>query len=228
MPEFSGTLDFSHPVPYLLHAPDGPAARTPLVIALHGMGRNEAQMRRALQPLLNRPWLWCFARAPLPYEVRKEQRRRIGHAWYVFDGDQHGLRESMTHAARFLAALRDEIAARRTIGAAALVGFSQGGYLAAYAAPQDPQRYRAAACVAGRIKWEFLKDVPPQGREVSLLQLHGGRDELLSPALARESAEQTRALGFSDVTYAEDPEAGHEITPLMVDDLGAWLQRVLA
>ena len=43
---------------------------------------------------------------------------------------------------------------------------------------------------------------------------------------AREAAEKSRALGF-DVTYFEDPQAGHEISPAMCGALREWLRRVL-
>ncbi|MBE7491568.1 MAG: hypothetical protein HS108_07430 [Planctomycetes bacterium] len=198
-----------------------------LVLALHGMGQSPRAMQDMLASVFDLPCGFLFPRAPWPYEIRKPDRMLIGHAWYQFDGDQVALRASMDVAAAHLLGVLDEITVgwrpRKTI----LLGFSQGGYLAGYMAPTNPGRFAAAACIAGRIKHEFLADASPPARAMPLLQLHGGRDAAVRPETARDAVEKTRALGFSAVSYYEDPGAGHEISANMAQHLRAWLENLL-
>lgn len=219
-----GSRPLAFDVPYTLVQPASfdPAKPCALVIALHGMGQSPAHMQRAVEPLLDQPWIWVFPRGPWPYEIRKPEKTIIGHAWYMFDGDQQRLRASMDIAGAHLCGLHDELRARLNIGRSAIIGFSQGGYLAGYVGPQNPQRFAGAACVAGRIKHEFHAQATP----VALAQIHGGHDPAVKAQAAREAAEKSRALGF-DVTYFEDPQAGHEISPAMYEALREWLRRVL-
>lgn len=221
-----GKRTLSFDVPYTLLTPTGHAPDT-LVLALHGMGQSPHTMQTMLAPVLDLPCGFLFPLAPWPYEIRKPERTVIGHAWYMFNGDQVSLRAWMDIAATHLLGVLDEIALswkpRKTI----LIGFSQGGYLAGYLGPQNPGRFAAAACIGGRIKHEFLGDCPGVARAMPLLQLHGGRDAAVKPEAAREAVEKTRALGFSAVTYYEDPAAGHEISAPMAQHLGTWLEALL-
>lgn len=221
-----GKRTLSFDVPYTLMLPQGPTPDA-LIVALHGMGQSPSTMQAMLAPLLDLPCGFLFPRAPWPFEIRKPDRMLIGHAWYLFDGDQTALRASMDVAVAHLWGVMDEIAQdwvpRKTI----LLGFSQGGYLAGYMAPQNPQRFAAAACIGGRIKHEFLADSPTAARAMPLLQLHGGRDMAVKPDAARDAVEKTRALGFNRVSYHEDPAAGHEISVPMANHLRAWLEALL-
>lgn len=227
MNESGGTLPFTVDLPYVLARPAGIADTqpTPLVIALHGMGQTPALMRRVMGALLEQPWTWLFPRGPWPYEIRRAEGTKIGYAWYVFDGDQQGLRAGLDQSANHICALHDVIRSRVAISRTAIVGFSQGGYLAGYAGPRNPQRFAGAACISGRIKHEFLADT--RSKSTALAQIHGALDVAVKADAARDAVEKTRALGFADVTYFEDPNAGHEITPPMLDTLGQWLRRIL-
>lgn len=220
-----GKRALSFDVPYTLLMPT--RAPDTLVVALHGMGQSPSTMQSMLTPLLDLPCAFLFPGAPWPFEIRKPDRMLIGHAWYMFDGDQAALRASMDVAAAHLLGLLDDIARAHTLGKTILLGFSQGGYLAGYVAPTNPGRFAAAACIGGRIKHEFLADSPTAARAMPLLQLHGGRDPAVKAEAARVAVERTRALGFSNLSYYEEPAAGHEITEHMAQYLRGWLEALL-
>jgi predicted esterase len=217
--------EFRAPREYTILLPSDytPDRSWPLVMALHGMGRREDVMRRQLAPLLNEPWIFCFPRGVLPFEMRKPGRTRIGYAWYVFDGDQDALRLSMKESCRWLLELRRALASRYATVASAVVGFSQGGYLAGVLATREPGSFSAAACIAGRLKWEFM----PDGGGARLAQIHGGLDESVAPELARQALEGARGKGYA-CDYFEDPQAGHEISAPMLEFLRQWLRGALA
>lgn len=225
-----GVAPFEVDCPYTLVLPKGydGGRAWPLVMALHGMGQTHDLMRRYLSPLLDRPWMWVFPRGVYPFEMRQPGKHRIGYAWYLYTGDQPDLRASMALSARHLLNVQDIVRRDFPISHSAIVGFSQGGYLAGYVAPHHPERFKAAACIGGRLKHEFMDDAPPSAREsVALAQLHGGKDEHVSAEFAREALDKCAEAGFGDRHYFSDPEAGHEVSEPMVTDLGSWLERVL-
>ncbi|MCA8912002.1 MAG: hypothetical protein KDB82_09870 [Planctomycetes bacterium] len=225
-----GSVPFEVDCPYTLVLPKGyDAGRAwPMVIALHGMGHTHDIMRRYVAPLLDRPWMWVFPRGVYPFEMRQPDKIRIGYAWYLYTGDQDALRESMRLSTQHLLDVQDVIRKDFAISDSAVIGFSQGGYLAGYVAPHNPERFKAAGCIGGRLKHEFMDDIPEGAAEkVALAQFHGGKDENVAPQLAREGLEKCAEAGFTDTKYFSDPEAGHEVSEKMVTDLGHWLERVL-
>ncbi|MBX3461512.1 MAG: hypothetical protein KF696_16325 [Planctomycetes bacterium] len=217
-------LEFKMPSPYTLALPRGLKhdREWPLVMCLHGMGGHHDLMRRWMGPLLSHPWIFCFPRGPLPFEQRLPDKRRIGYAWYVFDGDQEALRESMQLSIEHLHNIQDLVRKQYPVGRTAIIGFSQGGYLAPVVAGNAPGRFCAAASICGRIKHEFL----PSGGGARLAQFSGGRDGSIAPELASAGAHGAREKGYT-VNEHLDPEAGHEVTPLILEQLRAWLQEVL-
>lgn len=219
-----GEVDFRLPSPYTLVLPRGLKLdrEWPLVFCLHGMGGHHDLMRRWMSPLLTHPWIFCFPRGPLPFEQRLPDKRRIGYAWYVFDGDQDALRASMQLAMNHLHNIQDLVRKDYPVGRSAIIGFSQGGYLAPVLAANAPQRFVAAASICGRIKHEFM----PPGGAVKLAQFSGGSDASIPHDLASAGVHGARDKGFTVAEFS-DPEAGHEITPLMIEQLRAWLQEVL-
>lgn len=226
---FSRDFTVSCPITVVLPRAYEPERAWPLVMALHGMGESDEIMQRYLEPLLEHPWIWCFPRGPYAHEVRKPESRRLGYAWYLFDGDQPRLRESMDATATHLLAIHDRMRMQYPISASALVGFSQGGYLAGAIGPNHPQRFKAAGCIAGRLKWEFLDTAPPEAHQsVSIAQFHGALDENVSLVLATEAVERTRALGFKDVRLLTEPDAGHRPTRPIIRSVGQWLEEVFA
>lgn len=225
-----GSRNFTITVPYEILLPENIEAgkRYPLITALHGMGQDAGRIKRDLAPLQSGSCVWLLPRAPYPLEVRGREVR-IGYAWYMYDGDQQRLRQSMDITCKHLLGVLDEVWNKYPVdlGHSALLGFSQGGYLAGVLGPRNPARFRAVGCIAGRFKHEFLGDLTPHAKQVALAQFHGVRDEAVKAGAAREALEACRALGFADVEYFEDPNAGHEISAPMVEAVGAWLNRVL-
>ncbi len=220
--EITASVKFTRDATYRLlhHANDAP-----LVVALHGMGQTEDHSQHAVRPLVDKPWSWLFPRGVWPFEVRGKNRIRIGHAWYLYTGDQVDLRASMDIARDHLLAVIDDVRRTHGFSKAAVVGFSQGGYLASYIGPTHADTFCAAGCIAGRIKDEFITE---GNRDVRIAQFHGGKDEHVSADLAREAVNRTRAMGYSDVQYFEDTDAKHEITSMMQEQLGQWLTESFA
>jgi predicted esterase len=225
-----GSRPFTLDVPFEIYRPKSLDAsnKAPLVVALHGMGQEQETLKRNLAPLLEKPWVWLFPRGPYPMEVRG-RTMRIGYAWYMFDGDQPRLRASMEQTSRHLLGVLDTVwnAGGIDLSRAAVIGFSQGGYMAGVLGAWNWRRFRGACSIAGRLKHEFMAEVATQAaKRVRLAQAHGALDASVKADAAREAVAQCAKLGFM-AEYFEDALAGHEITPRMVQWVGEWLEKTL-
>ena len=182
----------------------------PLVLALHGWGMRARNFERWMQPGIDASsHSWWFPRGILPFEVRS---RKIGFAWYVFDGDQDALRASMDEARSYLAELvaraREELAP----SSVTLLGFSQGAYLGSYVGLSRPDLFDAVICCCGRPKAEFIDDLDA-ARDTRMLVQVGDRDEAVTPELMAKGIEPLQQAGL-DVTV-QHFDAPHRVTPEM-------------
>jgi len=192
-------------------------AGRPLVIALHGRGMTERALERWLRPGIERGGLsWWVPRGPLPQEINS---RRITYAWYVFNGDQVALRESMDEARPYLHEL--VAIARRTIkpSSVTLFGFSQGAYLASYVALSRPDLFDRLVCCCGRPKSEFIPDLAA-ARGVRVLIQTGARDVAVPPDVVAKGVAPLREAGL-DVTE-KSYDAEHKVTAEMAVDLAEF------
>jgi phospholipase/carboxylesterase len=158
------------------------------------------------------------------HEVRARGRPiRIGHAWYMYTGDQEAFVQSLLEAEAALWPLVD--AAVDALGAdparVYLAGFSQGAYLAHCAAVRAPGRVSGWIAQSGRLKTELLAPLLPGVAGKPVLIQHGRNDANLPERAAEDSAQALSGHGAA-VTL-RFYEAGHAITPEMVADARAWL-----
>jgi predicted esterase len=211
--------------PWLLRLPSarGPA---PLLVALHGKGDRAERFEREARRALPRGWALLVPGAPIPRDRSGgPPPSAIGGSWYLYDGDTPVFRESLARAEAFVAAAvrRARAAGARPRGRAALLGFSQGAYLAGVLAVRRPDLFRAAVLVGGRLKVEALRREMPRARALGLrlLALHGARDPAVGPGPAGASVAAARAAGL-DASF-EEFDAGHEFTAAMAARAREWL-----
>jgi len=193
----------------------------PLVLALHGWGMRARSFARWLAPGIEAETLsWWFPRGPLPLEVKAAQGRKIGYAWYVFDGDQDALRASMDEARSYLLELAET--ARRALRPSSiwLLGFSQGAYLGSYVALSHPDVFAGLVCACGRPKAEFVDDLAA-ARESRVLVQTGERDQAVKPELIEKGVAPIRDAGISIAVDSYD--AAHKVTPEMARDAAAFV-----
>ena len=231
MPSTHGAVSFPLTVPYTLEVPAAPppAAGWPLLLALHGMGMRAETFAERVRPALPPGVALAVPQAPLPYETaRPDGSRTIRHAWYVYDGGSPEFRARLHRAADLVRELRAAVLAGRPLDPArvVLLGFSQGGYLAAVAALRDPRSWRGLAVCAARVKDEMLAAELPAARGFPVLLAHATGDASIpADALARGRA-ALHAHGAA-VTAAEVP-GPHAFGDGMAAAVRAWLAGVLA
>ena len=109
----------------------------------------------------------------------------------------------------------------------ALMGFSQGGFLAYRLALSDPSRWQGAAMLSTWLSDEAAADIHPDAAQLPLLVQHGTNDPLVTIDKGRDSRDRLQALGLN-VDYREYPMQ-HELARQSLHDLSAWLtERLLS
>ena len=211
-------VPYTRPSPVEIHRPRD--ADGSVVFALHGQGMTPRKFARVVRPAVPPRTTLVLPRAPLPFEVRRQTengvRYREGASWYVYLGDTPEFLVEMQRAEAWLAAVHDAGPAKdptldpvRT----ALLGFSQGGYLAGYVGLRDPERWRRLVVCGARIKHEVLEDearaVGGENPHFRVLAVHGADDASVPPGPARTSAERVAAWGVP-AEFRTYP-GGHEV-----------------
>ena len=108
---------------------------------------------------------------------------------------------------------------------AALMGFSQGGFLAYRLALSDPSRWRGAAMLSTWLSDEAAAEIHPDAAQLPLLVQHGTNDPLVTVDKGHNSRDRLQALGLN-VDYREYPMQ-HELGRESLHDLSAWLGELL-
>ena len=199
-------------------------ARPPLLILLHGIGSNEADLF-GLAPYLDGRFLIASARAPISMGPG-------AYGWFNIEFTPRGLLADIEQAKRSLSALPgfvDELveAYGADAGCVYLMGFSQGAMMSLALALTAPERIAGAVLMSGRFPEQAL-DHEPDARALEgkpFMVTHGIYDPVLPIAEGRTVRERLKALPV-ELTYREYP-MGHEVSMESLRDVTAWLSQSL-
>ena len=204
---------------HVVRHPERAAERPPLVVLLHGLGADEADLF-GLAPALDRRFLVVSARAPRESEP-------MGFGWYDVDWFRVPPRPDVQQAVES----RDLLV--RFLGEAAeaygadparlwLLGFSQGASMAVGVALAHPGLVRGVVAHSGRLLHRFLPPAPPPGLAgFPVLWQHGRGDAVVPVTSGHEARELLPPLGVR-LDYREY-DIGHEIGDRSLRDLAGWL-----
>jgi len=224
----SGKVNVSWPASWRLELPDPPAPSDgwPVLVGLHGFGDDGPRLADRLAGLRGAPYARLWIDGPFPVEMREDGGRRIGRAWYQYDGDQERFIEALTLGRAFVDRVVDEVVGVHPLDPtrAVLLGYSMGGYVAGWTGLQDPDRWRGVVALATRVKSEALD--PARVRGQRLLVVHGERDRFIDVAAAQASADAARGLGV-EVTLTTW-SGGHGLKPEVAPLVDAWVRDVFA
>jgi phospholipase/carboxylesterase len=221
-------------MPDLLDAIQLETGRDPerTVIWLHGLGADG----RDFVPIVGEldlpaaPIRFVFPHAPVqPVTINNGMRMR---AWYdiVADDlarreDERGVRVSQGLVEALVARERERgIAADRIV----LAGFSQGGAISLQAGLRHPERLAGIMALSTYVPVAATLEAERNtaNGDVPIFMAHGTQDPIIPLAHARRSRELLERLGYG-VEWHEYPMP-HSVAPQELDDIGAWLARVLA
>jgi phospholipase/carboxylesterase len=214
----------------LTHLVREPSARTagettPLLVLLHGVGSNEADLF-GLAPYLDGRLLVASARAPVVMGYG-------AYGWFNIEFTPAGLvadvaqaRESLRRLAVFVDELIDaySVDPRRVY----LLGFSQGAMMSLSLTLSHPEKVAGVVAMSGRLPAESLADLRDADALAGLpvLVTHGTFDQVLPVENGRATRDALSKLPVA-LTYREYPMA-HEVSQESLRDVAAWLTRTLS
>jgi phospholipase/carboxylesterase len=213
-----------------LQSGDHPVAS---ILVLHGLGADGndfVPIARELDLSAIGPVRFVFPHAPVrPVTVNGGMKMR---AWYDIYGpdlvrreDEAGLRASV---ADVQALLDRETERGIPPGRTVLMGFSQGCAMALLAGLRAPQRLAGIAGLSGYLPLAATTAAERNAANhgVPVFMAHGQFDPIVVPARGMASRDALLALGYA-VEWHDYPMA-HSVCMEEIEDLNAWLLKVLA
>ncbi len=156
----------------------------------------------------------------------------VMRAWYDIvgadltnRGDEVGMRDSQRRVEQLI-----EREKARGIAASQLVlaGFSQGGVVALQAGLRHPERLAGIMALSTYLglPQHLAAEATAANRDVPIFMAHGNADTVIRPEWADASRRALEAAGYAPEWHLY-PMA-HSVCMEEVDDIGAWLGKVLA
>ncbi len=207
---------------YLERAPKVKTENPPLLILLHGIGSNEADLFSFADQL---PDNFLVVSVRAPYTLGQGS-----YAWYQmeFNGGTHKITAEQEMKSRMLLLkFLDELKLKLKFDSQKiyLCGFSQGAIMSYSLGLTHPERIHAIAVMSGRLLDEIKPQIAAKEKLKSLKIFisHGTEDPTLNIAYARSAMKYLTDLGLHP-SYKEYPER-HTIAAAMLADLISWLKQ---
>jgi phospholipase/carboxylesterase len=216
---------------HALHVPDGSGPH-PTVFAFHGFGSNAFDLLGLAPDLLGGRALMIAPQGPEGVRLDAIAGAPVaGFGWFpLLPGDPRARdRQAPVRAIELAREFVDEASRHYPVDPTRTIalGFSQGGVIAYGLALAEPARFRGVAALSSWLRDEAVDALPRANRSMlAALVQHGTRDETITVARGRDSANKLRQLGVQ-TTYREY-EMGHEVSAQSVLDLDTWLTSQLA
>ena len=206
---------------------------TVAVIWLHGLGADGNDFVPVVQELdLSGcpPIRFVFPNAPtMPVTINNGY---VMPAWYDILGpdlvkgeDEAGLRKSQ-------AAIEQLIATQKAAGIPAerivLAGFSQGCAMALQTGLRHPQKLAGLLCLSGYVPLHASVATEHHAANLAtpIFLAHGRADPVIPIGRAEQSRDLLLALGHQ--VQWHEYMMQHTVCPQEIDDIGRWLQKILA
>lgn len=214
------TQDVPDSLHYLVKHPKTENKKTPLIILLHGVGSNEADLFSFANQLPEN-YLVVSARAP-------HTLGQGSYAWYQvdFSSGKPVYNPKQAEASRqIILKFIEELKKKFTFNHQEiyLCGFSQGAIMSYAVGLSNPDQVKGMAIMSGRLLDETKSLVnKDKVKSLKVFISHGTEDPVLGVHYAREAKQYLNGLGLEPV-YKEYKDV-HTINQTMLKDLINWLQ----
>jgi predicted esterase len=219
--EVPGRIVQDIPLPFDFARRDSDGPPRELVLLLHGHGETGRKILDLLGPALPRQAVVIAPNAPFPIvewigSDWKKRQTKFTYCWHFYDpaSDAYFIspETGLAHLAKGLSALGVDHLPKR------IIGFSQGGYVAQYAAQRLS---RVSHLIA--IGCEFLPDEIADDSPFRIDGIFGEKDRILNPNAALKTHAEASRRGRGGEIHAV-PGLGHEIDVKVVTRVGELLQ----
>ncbi|CAN0376711.1 unnamed protein product, partial [Phaeothamnion confervicola] len=198
---------------------------------LHGLGADGNDFVPIVQELALPPLGIRFVFPHAPMRPVTINGGFVMRAWYdivyqdlALKEDEHGVRQSQK-------SVEDLIAREQARGVPAnrivIAGFSQGGVIALQTGLRQPKRLAGVMSLSAYLPLSatLAQERNAANNDVPIFLGHGVSDNIVPMPLGIASRDQLLKLGY-DVDWHQYPMA-HSVCPQELEDIGAWLTRVL-
>lgn len=203
------------------------------VIWMHGLGADGSDFVPIVKELdlAGCPAIrFVFPHAPaIPVSIN---RGYVMRAWYdvlntdfVRREDEKGLRASQAAIERLIEREKSRgIAADRIV----LAGFSQGCAMTLQTGLRHPEKLAGLLCLSGYLPLHttFAAERHAANHGTPIFMAHGEQDQVIPIERAEQSRDLLQSLGYAVEWHAY--RMPHSVCREEIDDIGAWLKRVLA
>ena len=201
------------------------------VIWLHGLGADGNDFVPIVQELSLPPLGIRFVFPHAPMRPVTINGGFVMRAWYdiayqdlVMKEDEHGLRQSQKMIEELIAKEQSRgVPTNRIV----IAGFSQGGVIALQTSLRQPKRLAGAMSLSAYLPLvdKIDKERNPANSSVPIFLGHGIADNIVPLPLGAASRDRLIKMGY-DVDWHQYPMP-HSVCPEELEDIGAWLTRVL-
>lgn len=203
---------------HLVREPKVKSENPPVLILLHGVGSNEADLFSLANHLPDK-FLVISARGPI---VLGENR----FAWYQVDfstGKPVYNPEQEAKSRSIIIQFIEQVKAKYNSEEVYLCGFSQGAIMSYSVALTRPDLAKGIAAMSGRLLEEIKPKIVANDdlSKLKILLLHGKNDKVLPVQYALIAEAYLKSLGIAP--KLNQYESGHEINNAMLNDLVNWL-----
>jgi phospholipase/carboxylesterase len=216
----------------IIEAESGPDP-TATILILHGLGADGndfVPIAQELQLEQVGPVRFIFPHAPvLPVTINNGYRMR---AWYDILGFEEGARQDETGLRRSQKMVEALLQREKERGIRAdrivLGGFSQGCAMSLLTGLRHAERLAGIIGLSGYLPLAAMTAAERSSASLQtpIFLAHGTHDEVVALDRAEASRDALQALGYQ-VEWHEYL-MGHSVTPLEIEELNAWLLRVLS
>ncbi len=217
----SGKTSFKIEVPYKL-IESGEKGEKPIIVYLHGRGQNIPIFERQMKSMLPFRAYHLFIQAPYPDSETTKNREKWGYSWYLYNGRQGSFIKSMEYTAEFIQEIIDHVIPFIKANRLCILGYSMGGYQAAYFGTTRWKHTNEIIVIGGRIKTELLGHKWDKLRHQNILAVHGLKDEVVE--FERQKAE-IETMKKKDIKASlVGVNEGHTLSSKFVREAQKWLQ----
>lgn len=216
----SGKTSFKVEVPYRL-GETGPKGPKPLIIYLHGAGQHMDLFERKMKPLTDRFAAYhLFIQGPYAELDRVKYREKFGYSWYLYNGRQGSFVKSLEYTAEFIQEIVDGVLPYIKADRVCVLGYSMGGYQAAYFATTRWKHCNDLVVIGGRVKTELLAGKWSKIKHLGVLAVHGMKDTVVDPLKQKEHIDILRSHGLKADFHPVNSE--HGLTNTMLNAVSDW------
>jgi len=210
---------------YLVVTPDDPGdGHAPVLLALHGMGMSASSLLRRLQLLDVTRMRLVLPDGPHRHEIRRQDQIKTGHSWYIYNGDQELFREELERSEAGLLEILAAVDRQHPVdwSRSAVLGFSQGGYLAGFLGSRHPELLAGVIIASARLKHEFLVEEITSGELPSFLFVYSPTDGAIPfDRLEVGIAKLEKTAAEIEVRHHDD---GHRLSETAIAIIATWLK----